>query len=166
MRVFHRSTVFITLMILVQYSTAGEECTATTLAAHYRNVISVLLNETIEAAHIIIQLRNNTSLHRNKTGNVRMKSITRTRFLNSPRDIKSLVCEILWKTKTLNITCESCNDLQMSFRALHRNTISALGKCCKSKKTVRNVKSPTVKRSKELLHKLELLWQQLTKSSG
>ncbi|XP_078279901.1 uncharacterized protein LOC144607146 isoform X3 [Rhinoraja longicauda] len=144
MQVFHRSTVFITLMILVQYSTAGEECTATTLAAHYRNVISVLLNET----------------------NVRMKSITRTRFLNSPRDIKSLVCEILWKTKTLNITCESCNDLQMSFRALHRNTISALGKCCKSKKTVRNVKSPTVKRSKELLHKLELLWQQLTKSSG
>ncbi|XP_078279902.1 uncharacterized protein LOC144607146 isoform X4 [Rhinoraja longicauda] len=130
MQVFHRSTVFITLMILVQYSTAGEECTATTLAAHYRNVISVLLNETIEAAHIIIQLRNNTSLHRNKTGNVRMKSITRTRFLNSPRDIKSL------------------------------------GKCCKSKKTVRNVKSPTVKRSKELLHKLELLWQQLTKSSG
>ncbi|XP_078412154.1 uncharacterized protein LOC144688958 isoform X2 [Cetorhinus maximus] len=120
MCVLRRSVGFITFMILVQNSITDEECATSTLVTHYQNVISVLLDDTIERTNSIIQSKNNTSLHRNRTGHSKVKSSART---------KPLVCEILRKTKALNFTSESYNNLQESLRSLRLNTNAALEVC-------------------------------------
>ncbi|GCC31153.1 hypothetical protein chiPu_0009609 [Chiloscyllium punctatum] len=154
MYVFHRSIGFITLIILIQNSITDKECAKSTLAAHYQHVISAQLDDMIEETNSAIQSKNNTSSHRNKTGHGKAKSSART---------KSSVCEILRKTNAIHFTNESYNDLQESFSILRSHTNAALRRCCKLK--TQNHRRPSLKKLKELLYHLKLLWQQLTRSA-